>query len=104
MVTLDKKLEIMTMQYILEKFVELYDDCKKESDKYYLKKEFLQYIHEEDSINIVDILSYMRLQEDKFKPFINCLQNVELSSHKKSSKSINSRVKDGDSILAMILQ
>lgn len=64
------------MQYALEVLIEDYEAAEKESDKYFIKIRFLEYVEKLEE-NPSEVLEYMLLQEDKFMPFISVLRNVD---------------------------
>ena len=72
------------MQYVLEFLIEQYENAQKESDRYYVQLEFLDFIETcRDDFNV--FLDYMELQPEKFEPFIRLLKRVKPSMQSKKS-------------------
>ena len=72
------------MQYVLEFLIEQYENAQKESDRYYVQLEFLDFIETcRDDFNV--FLDYMELQPEKFEPFIRLLKRVKSSMQTKKS-------------------
>lgn len=83
MKTIDEAKRILTLQYVLENLIETYQKTTFESDRYYIKLEVLAFI-EEYAFNVSAVVEYMKLQEDKFEPFINLLSTVTNNSEQKT--------------------
>ena len=84
MKTMTEQKRNLFMQYALEVLVEDYEAAEKESDRYFIKIRFLEYIEKLEE-NPSDVLNYMLLQEDKFMPFIAVLKDVN-TGHTTSKK------------------
>lgn len=82
--TLEEQREILNIQYVLECLIEYYDVAKKESDKYYIKGQLLDFINETE-INVEKIRKYMLLQPEKFEPFLNTISCIRHNTMKKKS-------------------
>lgn len=80
--------ETTAIQFILERFLENYNNAETESDKYMTIYQLLDYIDNSD-ISIDKLQQYMKLQPDKFKPFLSIILKIEIS--KTSNETINMR-------------
>lgn len=67
---------IIELQYILECLIEDYNYCETESDKYFVKLQVIKVVLTRE-FNSDQILEYMRLNEEKFKPFIFMLESIK---------------------------
>lgn len=76
MKTLKDLKKTLGMQYTFEKYIEIYNNSKNESDRYFIKHELVEYILD-CNFSIVKVLDYLRLQPEKFEPFIKLFENVE---------------------------
>lgn len=88
--TLQEQKEITFIQYILESLIEYYEVAQKESDRYYIISQFLDFI-EDAEVNLEFLRSYLSLQPDKFKPFIKVLDNTKETFVTKKKDSCFSR-------------
>ena len=73
--TLDKKLLVVKIQYVLEYLIEQYNSTNKPSDKFKICYVLLEHIQDE-RLSLDWLRSYMDLDKEKFLPFINLLDNV----------------------------
>lgn len=74
--TLQETSDILNMQYVLEHLIETYDNAKKESERYRVKLILLDFIMDTE-LGLDVVLSYLKLDPDKFSPFIAILNDVE---------------------------
>ena len=89
MKTIQNLKNIVSMQYIMEALIESYNEAQAESDKYYIKLNFLECL-EASEVDLEDLYNYMKLQEDKFMPFICLLKQIQLTSNSSSKVSTSS--------------
>lgn len=76
----------LLMQYTLERLLEFYQECNTDADRYYIKMKLLEYV-ESGEASLSTMINYMRLQEDKFEPFIQLLIQLDASTICKDSIS-----------------
>lgn len=76
--TLEEKRELLNVQYVLESLIEYYELAQKESDRYYIKGQLLEFINDFE-VSLDFVKSYMQLQPEKFDPFIKTLANTTYS-------------------------
>lgn len=93
--TIEDKKKLLSFQYMIESLIEDYYLLQTESQKYKLKFYFLQFI-ESEQLPIKEVVDYMSLQEDKFKPFITLLSNVKQTKRRKKrvTSECSKEVKD----------
>lgn len=77
------------MQYALESYIELYNTSEYCSDKYLIKLKLIDFI-ETQNYSISEVLDYMKLDEQKFEPFILMLFNTKQSKRTRNTLN-NSR-------------
>jgi hypothetical protein len=76
METINTVKQKLNMQYICETLIEDYNDSETESEKYETKIRLVEAI-EQGYLNLEKVKAYMRLQEEKFEPFISLLRYVQ---------------------------
>lgn len=87
---------VVEMQYLLENLIEDYNECQYDSDKYYIKFHFLNMLSKRH-YSAKTILNYMKLDENKFSPFIKLLEsNSQINEKKLFIKSHNKNLKVSD--------
>lgn len=92
---------VLQIQYILEALIESYDKAIKESDKYYVKLELINAIME-NGFDIEMMVRYMKLQPEKFEPFIRTLENVVYSDDK-SNQTLSKFKKQSKPNVAIVI-
>lgn len=83
--TLEEQKDLLNIQYVLESLIEYYELAQKESDKYYIKGQLLEFIDDFD-VSLDFIKEYLELQPEKFEPFIKTLSNVNYKSKVKKKE------------------
>lgn len=74
--TLQEKANMLNVQYILEYLIEHYDKAECESERYRIKLLLFDFIKDTE-VSLKQIVDYMSLDEDKFRPFLDILKNIE---------------------------
>lgn len=85
MKTINQKRRIVVMQYALESLIEQYNDAEVDSEKYIIELKLLDFV-EEYEYTPTYLINYMRLNEDKFMPFIKLLLDVKDSNNNNKTK------------------
>lgn len=84
--------ETLSMQYVLEDLLETYNNAETESERLLVLYNVIDYIDNcEQSLD--KIKQYLKLQPEKFEPFLNLVLKISKTSLHKSASSLKKPVK-----------
>lgn len=81
--------DLLHLQFTLEYLIEHYESADKESERYYIKMEFVEFLSTLD-FPLSKVKNYMMLQYDKFQPFIQLMDKLKDKKLMQLKKNRNS--------------